>query len=55
MNIKTKIRNMKAQAMVEYIFLIMLIAIIALGAFAALGRSVENKTDDANTEISNIG
>jgi len=45
----------KAQAMVEYILLIMLIAIVALGAFAAFGRSVENKTNDANTEISNIG
>ena len=47
--------NCKAQAMVEYILLIMLIAIVALGAFAAFGRSIENKTNDANTEISNIG
>jgi len=41
--------------MVEYILLVMLIAIVALGAFAAFGRSIENKTNDANTEISNIG
>jgi len=49
------IENEKGQGMVEYILLVMLIAIVALGAFAAFGRSVENKANDANTEISNIG
>jgi len=40
--------------MVEYILLVMLIALVALVAFAAFGHQIENKTNDANTEISNI-
>ena len=49
------LKNTKGQGMVEYILLVFLIAIVAMGAFAALGHVIENKTNYANTELSNIG
>ena len=51
-SLKKAFRNEKAQGMVEYILLVLVIALVAVGAFRLLGQEVDNKADDATNELS---
>ncbi len=51
MNRNTEIKNMDGQAMVEYLLLVLLIMLVALGAFVSFGGNVKSKTDYANEKF----
>jgi len=50
-SLKRAFRNEKGQGMVEYILLVLLIAIVAFGAFQLLGQEVESKTNSAKDTL----
>jgi Flp pilus assembly pilin Flp len=47
----TEINNMNGQTMVEYLLLVLMIALVALGAFVSFGGKVKSKTDYANEKF----
>ena len=51
-SLKRAFRNEKGQGMVEYILLVLVIALVAVVAFRALGTEVSNKADEATSELS---
>jgi len=53
-SLKRAFRNEKGQGMVEYILLVLLIAIVAFGAFKLLGEEVENRANEATTKLNSV-
>ncbi len=48
---KKMFRNEKAQGMVEYILLVVVIALVALWGFTQIGTSANSKAQEAATNI----
>ena len=50
-SLKRAFRNEKAQGMVEYILLVVVIALVALWGFTQIGTATNNKAKDAADNI----
>jgi len=50
-SLKKAFRNEKAQGMVEYILLVLVIALVAVVAFRTLGNEVSDKANEATDEL----
>lgn len=46
-------KNEKGQGMVEYILIVLLIALVAYFGFQTLGGTINNEVDDASTSLEN--
>ena len=45
------LRNERGQGLTEYLIILILVSLVAVGAAASLGKSVKGKIKDANNRI----